>query len=372
MANILDYLAWRGDLTLEQAPLNDVDGLILSWLSYIPFGGIVSRQFSKPVLLSHAAEAFLKKPASRRHDSLIPQDLELLRAMGASRRFGSLRLCGYYQYTDHKVQSQFAALAVALGNGSCVVSYRGTDDTLVGWKEDLNMAFLMPVPSQLSALRYLERVADVVAGALVLGGHSKGGNLAAYAAALCPPEIQDRIVRVFCNDSPGFPETMATRPGYQSIRDRLRTFVPQSSVIGMLLEHEEEYTVVHSHESGIMQHSPFSWDVLGDHFVCVDGLSRQGQFVDKTLNRWLAELTPVQRERVVDTLYAVLDETQATTVTELTDKWLHNAGVMHRFMQHLDEDTRRLMNNTFNLLLRSARRNVGTFIPTRSPAKTEE
>lgn len=371
MANILDYIAWRGDLTLEQAELNDVDGLILSWLSYVPFGGIVSRRFSESVLLAEAAAAFLKKPASQRNDSLNQQDMALLRAMGESRRFGSLRLCGYLSRIDHAAQTQFGAITVALGNGSCFVSYRGTDDTLVGWKEDFNMAFLMPVPAQMAALRYLERAADVVAGALVLGGHSKGGNLAAFAAALCPPEVQDRIVRVYCNDSPGFPEEMAARQGYQSIRGRLATFVPQSSVIGLLLEHDEGYTVVHSDQTGIMQHSPFSWEVMRDHFVCLDGITKSGQFVDKTVSRWLAAMTPEQREKVVDALYAALLETQATTITELTAKWFRNAGVIRKSFQHMDEDTRQLMADTFNLLFRSARDNMGVFVPARSPGKKD-
>lgn len=371
MGNILDYIAWRGDLALEQSPFNDVDALILSWLSYVPFDGIISGRFSESLLLREAASKWLTKPAVERKDSLNKNDLVLLRMLGESHRFGAMRLCGYISRNDKEKQTQFAALTIALGNGSCFVSYRGTDDTLVGWKENVNMSFMMPVPAQLAALQYLEQVADVAAGALLLGGHSKGGNLAAYAASFCSSEIQDRIVRVYSNDGPGFPEEIVTRSGYQAVCSRITTFVPQSSVVGLLLEHGEGYTVVRSEETGIMQHSPFSWDVMRDHFICLEAITKSGRFVDKTLKQWLADRTPQQRERVVDALYSALQQTQATTMTELTAKWFQNAGVVLKSFQNMDEETRQLISQTLSLLFQSARDNMGIFMPTLPFSKKE-
>lgn len=362
MANILDYIAWRGDLALEQSPFNDVDGLILSWLAYIPFGGIVSRRFTEAISLKEAAQQFLASE-KRRSGVLHKYDLALLHAAAQSRRFGSMQLCGYLSRTDRGAQTQFAALTVGLGGGSRFLTFRGTDDTLVGWKENFNMAFMSPVPAQQAARRYLERAAEVLGGALLLGGHSKGGNLAAWAASFCREDIQQRIVRIYNNDGPGFPEEVVARPGYQAMRGRIATFVPQTSVVGMLLEHEEEYTVIHSRQPVFMQHDLFSWEVMADHFICLDTVTRSSRFVDKTLKKWVADMLPQQREQVIDALYGAVQETQATTFSQLASKWFHNAGVIRRSFKNMDEDTRKLISQTFSLLFQSARQNMGIFKP---------
>lgn len=362
MANILDYVEWRGDLTLEQAPFGDIDGLILSWLSYVPFGGIVSRKFSEPITLREAATRYLQSD-SRRESMLHKHDLALLSAVADSARFGSMRLSGYLSRTDRDAQTQFAAITVALGSGAGFLSFRGTDDTLVGWKENFNMAFMTSVPAQRAALRYLERAADVVAGGLLLGGHSKGGNLAAYAASFCPQDIQERIVRIYNNDGPGFPEEVVNRSGYQAICGRIKTFVPQTSVVGLLMEHEEEYTVIHSLQSGFMQHDLYSWEVMRDHFVCLNTVTRSSQFMDKTLKKWVADMEPAQRGQVIDALYGALQETQATTISELTSKWFRSASSVHKSYKNMDEETRKLISHTFSLLFKSARNNMGIFKP---------
>ncbi len=373
MANILDYVEWRGDLTLEQSPFGDIDGLILSWLSYVPFGGIVSRRFSEPITLKDAAQRYLESD-SRRESMLHKHDLALLSAVAQSERFGSMRLSGYISRTDREAQTQFAAITIALGSGAGFLSFRGTDDTLIGWKENFNMAFMTPVPAQRSALRYLERAADVVAGGLLLGGHSKGGNLAAYAASFCPLDIQQRIVRIYNNDGPGFPEEVVNRPGYQAICGRIKTFVPQTSVVGLLMEHEEDYTVIHSQQTGFMQHDLYTWEVMRDHFVCLNTITKSSRFMDKTLKRWVADMEPAQRGQVIDALYGALQETQATTISELTSKWFHSAAVVRKSYKNMDEETRKVISQTFSLLFKSARNNMGVFKPTLSlpfPKKAE-
>ena len=208
------------------------------------------------------------------------------------------------------------------------VAFRGTDDTLVGWKEDFNMSYILAVPSQLEAVSYLEKVAEKVRGKLRLGGHSKGGNLAVYAAVQCKEEIQERIIEIYNNDGPGFSKEMLISEPYNRVRERIWTIVPQTSVVGMLLEHEEEYLVTKSSQSGIMQHDPLSWEVLGAKFVYLDDVKKNSRILDRTLKNWINKMTREQREEFVMVLFHVIDETGAKNLSELSEDKLGNLGAL--------------------------------------------
>lgn len=180
MANLIDYLEWRGDLTFEAAAFNEVDSLALSWLSYVAFDGIVPENCSErdAVSIEEAAHLFL---LTHNLDKILNQSVSftrtaalLLKKMAESRRFQNVRLTGFVNYIDYEKETQFAAMTVLLGRQSNCVVFRGTDATLIGWKEDFNMSFLPIVPSQEMALRYLEKAAQAVKGELMITGHSKG------------------------------------------------------------------------------------------------------------------------------------------------------------------------------------------------------
>ena len=258
MANMFDYLTWRGDLTLSQSPFQDVDSLILSTLAYVFFDGILSESMEETVTIAQAAELYFARPQEV-WKSRVEEDWELLKHLAESERFSKMELCGYVNKLDFAAEKQFSALTILTGDGMAFVAFRGTDSSSVGWKEDFNMSFMDTVPSQQEAGIYLCRAAEYFSGKLRVGGHSKGGNLAVFAAAMCPEKVQERIVAVYNHDGPGFREGMLQREGYRAMLPRVQTFVPQSSVIGMLLEHEEEYVVIRSSQKGIMQHDPYSF-----------------------------------------------------------------------------------------------------------------
>ena len=273
MANLLDYLDWRGDLTLEQAPFNEVDNLILAELSFVDFKGIVPPPGEgDSVPLHQAAEAFFDTiPAGETIDMgvLVPAAIpDMLRKMAASRRFRDMKLNCFVSWLDTEKAEQFAALTIETGDGLLYLSFRGTDDTLAGWKEDFLLACLPEIPAQKMAVQYVRDVArQYPRKRLRLGGHSKGGNLAVYAGGYAPGSVQKRIHAIWSNDGPGFHDDLLDLPEHQRVADRIVSIVPKSSVVGMLLEHEEDYTVVDSSQQGLMQHDGFSWEVLGDHFV---------------------------------------------------------------------------------------------------------
>ena len=360
MANILDYLDWRGDLTFAQSPFNEVDNLILAELSFVDFKGIVPRTGEgKSVFLAGAAEQYFARfPAGEKIDMgvLVPDEIpELLRKMAASRRFGALGLNCFEDKTDHERGEQFAALTVELGEGSVYLAFRGTDDTLAGWKEDFMLACTPQIPAQRMAAEYVAWVAkQYPRRKLRIGGHSKGGNLAVWSAVHAPANVQRRIREVWSNDGPGFHTDILSLPEHADIVRRIITILPQSSLVGMILEHDEDYTVVRSSERGAWQHDGFSWEVRGPDFVHLHSVTRQGRRNDLVLKEWVRNMPLDQREKFVEGLFEVLTASGAETLTELKEESLKGAAAMVRAMKDLDKDTREALSYAVKVLLRSS------------------
>ena len=321
MANVFDYLDWRGDLTFEQAPCNEIDSLIFSLISYVDFDGIVpSAEAGGDVSLLDAARAYVRKHRGKpAYVGLIvpPEVVSLMAKAAKSKRFGALRMSAYENRVEDEAQMQFCATTYTDAEGDHCVAFRGTDDTLVGWKENLNMCFRHPVPAQLRARAYLEEQMARLDGDFIVCGHSKGGNLAVYAAVTCDARYGERIFAVYNNDGPGFTKEFITDAAYLGMRERIRALVPQSSVVGMLLEHEENYEVIKSTQTGLLQHNAFSWEVLGARFIHLDALTEESRRIDRTVKKWVGDMTPEEREAFVESLYETLRATNAKTLTDL-------------------------------------------------------
>jgi hypothetical protein len=360
MASILDYLDWRGDLTLAERPFNEVDNLLLAELSYLDFSGVVPADFGRGVPLREACAQYFARHPKTDMGVLVPDTIpELVRRMGESARFGGMGLSGYVNYIDEQTEIQFSALCCKLPDKTVYVAYRGTDDTLVGWKEDFNMGLKDTVPSQAVAVSYLQTAARAfMRTPLRVGGHSKGGNLAVYAAVFCGEKTQKRILAVYNNDGPGFRRSLLQTPERKRLEHRIFTMVPESSVVGMLLEHEESYELVRSTQVGLLQHDGFSWVVLGDHFVHASEASLNGRILDGALSEFVHGMSEEQREKFVDALFEVLTCTDAVTLTDLKEGGLKTASAMAKAVQKLDKDTRRALTGTLTLLIRANAKSV--------------
>lgn len=321
MANINDYITWRGDLTFNDAPFNDIDNLIFTEFCYLELDKIVPDNYSDGyTLLSDAVIDYFSRNQDTEHSLgyIIPDDIKTMaRMMAKCPRFASLRLTAYQSISDVKTQMQFSALTILLPDGTAFVAFRGTDDTIVGWREDFNMMYTFPVPSQVCSEAYLCSLMAQFPGELRIGGHSKGGNLALYAAACCPPEQRHRIIRVYNNDGPGFDNQMVCSEGYRAIKDKITRIVPQTSVVGMLFEHEDTYRIVKSTAKGIFQHNGFSWEVLGTEFVPFDSLTRDSIVVDKSVHSFLSQMNEEESRVFVDSMFEILGASNAETLTEL-------------------------------------------------------
>ncbi len=322
MGTLYDYLNWRGDLTFSQAPMNEVDSLIFSLLTYLDLKGIVPEAHDgAKVPIKAAANSFFAKYPDYKKMSLgvmVPKEtLKFFHTVKETRRFANVEMRAHVNVIDLKREMQFSATTFFPDDGTMLVAFRGTDDTIIGWKENFNMSFLPVVPAQLAAAEYLDEAAANFEGDIRLTGHSKGGNLAVFAATHCKNETKKRIVRAWSNDGPGFGTAILNDPDYIEMRPVIRSLVPQSSVVGMLLEHDENYTVVKSRQAGLLQHDGFSWNVMGNSFVHLQTVTGECKRIDHTLNEWIKKMTPEQREQFTDALYQVLSANNAATLTDL-------------------------------------------------------
>lgn len=352
MADLFDYLHWRGDLSFSQDPPNSVDALIFSALSYLSFGGSVEARPEVPISLQDASEEFFML-ADHETRCRAKADLSLLMAVSETKRFGNCMVLRYRDILIPEEDTQFAAVTFLLDDNSAFVAFRGTDYSLVGWKEDFNMSFQETIPAQRLALQYVEEIANRYFMPLHIGGHSKGGNLAVFAAVKAAPLIRSRIVGVYNNDGPGFTEYLMKDPAYKEMVPRIHTIIPQSSVIGMLLEHEEPYTVIKSKQIGLLQHDPYSWVLDGPQFVPMEEITADSHFLNMTIKNWLSGMTTEERNEVVDTVFDLLAVGDVDNVLEI----IHPKNIRNYLRTlTMDGKIRRILSEEFVSLMEAARK----------------
>jgi hypothetical protein len=268
---------------------------------------------------------------------------QLLTAVAASPRFRDIKVMGYVSKLDKAQEKQFSAMTFRLAPRLSYIAFRGTDGTVVGWKEDFNMAFRSPIPSQEEAIRYLTQAGRHCPGQILVGGHSKGGNLAVYASAFCKESLQLRIQRVYSHDGPGFLPHVLQSPGMAAILPRVEKTLPQSSVVGLLLEHQEALKIVKSRSVSVLQHDPFTWEVEKGSFVPLEQFTRDARHLDRTLTAWLQKMDHTQRERLVEALFGILESTDVRTLDQLRADWQKAIPAVAREAANLDQDTREFL-----------------------------
>lgn len=321
MPNLMDYLEWRGDLSFDESPLNEVDNLVFSLLSYVDLDHIVPEGQQGGITLRQAAAEYFfthPEPSERPLGLIIPADILILfRRMGHARRFRDLILTGYVNRISEVWETQFSALTVRLPNEEMFVAFRGTDDTIVGWKEDFRLSVLDHVPAQTMAAQYLNLLDLTPDTVLHVGGHSKGGNLAVWGAVHAEERVRDRIKTVFSNDGPGFSEGTVTSEAYRKLSARIRNYIPEDSLVGLLLEHDETYTVVRSNRRGLFQHDGLSWEVMGGRFLRAEALSSKGIHHDTVVRDRIDSMSREERREFIRLMFTLLESTGAKTLTEL-------------------------------------------------------
>lgn len=322
MANMFDYLKWRGDISFEQVGLNKIDALIFAQLAYANFKGLVSPDFSKTISLKELSKIYLESSDynSQRNTSYYKKKRtsELLVAAGNSERFGSVKICGYTQVIDDEKQEQFTAM-VFVQNNNAIIAFTGTDDTLTGWKEDFILSFSSHIPSHDEGIAYFEKAASYFAqNNLVITGHSKGGNVAMNTAVNCSTKNQSRITAVYNFDGPGFSKEFFDQKQYKAIEKRIISVYPEFSIVGMIFHHPQNIEITKSDGKALEQHKAHLWEICGADFVHEIDFTSQSRVFHNSLNNWADDVSPENREILANNLFMILDASGAKTVTELS------------------------------------------------------
>lgn len=354
IGTIIDYLNKYGDCPLTEMPMNDVDSLVLCQLSYLKYDGIVCdvRKEGASISIKEIAEHvdFHKLFSDTRYEK---QNRALFTAALSGCRFGNMRLNCYINLVEKEWETQFSAVTFLLEDGTIYIAFRGTDETIIGWKEDFNMAYLSPIPAQSYSVKYLNMVTGRLHAPFYVGGHSKGGNLAVYSAMKCIPDVQKRIIKIYNMDGPGFRPEVLESCGYDKIESRVVKILPHSSLIGMIFETGIHYQVVESNRLGLAQHDPYTWLVKNGEFIKANDIYESRRFVDGTINEWILSLDEQQLRTFVDTFYQIVSASEAENLIEFAADWKKSMNGIKDAIGEVDEETaevlKKIMKSLFQI-----------------------
>ena len=324
---------------------------IISYINFHRFDDLKTTDPAKAVALPEVAARLTEEDEQRGLSELAY--IPLIRLAAETERFRDVRMFGFTHEWDEEREMQFDAVSYLLPDDTLFVAFMGTDTSLVGWKEDFNMSFLSAVPAQERAAAYtVEMAAACRRCKLRIGGHSKGGNLAAWAAIHIPENLQKRrLLAAYNNDGPGFSHDMVDSEAYRRVADKLHTYVPESSIVGVLLEHAEDYAVIDSSNRSIMQHEPLSWNVLGARFIRLGERSQMGKLSDDVLRQWIGSMTPQEREQFSDALFDVLSLSgKARTLDDLRAGGLAGGAALLKQYNGADEEDKKIISEIFRRL----------------------
>jgi len=357
---ILEYLEKHGDDDFACLPFGEVDALILSQFSYLKFDHFF-REKDPDDLHMTGLDRIISSPD---FDSLFSDlryeknNRKLFELMSLGRRFSDLSLGGYMNIVDRKRDIQFSAVTFSFPSGPSFVAYRGTDENMVGWKEDFNLSILDRIPGEEEAVRYLEKVSGSLSGSFYVGGHSKGGLLAVYASSLVPDLIKERIINVYCFDSPAIREDIRVRTGYPLIRDRILKYVPQSSLIGMIFETDDIYHVIRSSALGVLQHDPYTWVVRDTAFEPRPALDKSAQIVNGSVSKWIGELDTEERSHFIDIIFKVADACDEDDLVSISLNPIRNLRQMLDGYEEMAEGEKQFLKQVINGLAKETEGNA--------------
>ena len=356
MKNMLDYIKEFGHVSFEERAFSEIDALVLTELEYLPLEKVVPSDENgenfvtvkeiAEYMQEHKQELFAENPmmmTEERH--------EVSQVIADAPRFQSLKFFGVVSEWDKDTTKQFAAVTVEVEPSVRLVVFRGTDETLIGWKEDFLMTYSPLVAAQTDAKEYLAKQASLWGGDLMISGHSKGGNLAIYAAATQEEDVQLRIVDIFCFDSPGLYRPVLETKGYQNIVPLAMRYIPQDSLVGLMLESEVPYVIVKSNATGAMQHSAMTWEIEDGQFIKMEKLTKNSQLNDQTFKKWTESVSDEELELFWNVFFELLFSVGIDTVNDLYGQFMHYVQEFLKAAGNMDEEKRELLTRIALLLV---------------------
>ena len=373
---ILDYITMRGDLTFAQSDFNSVDALILSQIAYNNVDGLVSADFNQKITLEELAERFESaKDYEKRCNMgamINPLTSQLLLDAAKSDRFRKIKVSGFINKINQRTIEQFSAITYQIEKDRYVVALRGTDDTIAGWHEDFNLGWMDEIPAQKDTREYVCKVMAALKGSFIFTGHSKGGNLSVKAGMSVPKKSLGRLKAVYNFDGPGFFAPAYETPEFQQIKDRVFAYFPEFCVVGMMFEHVKQYKIVACSAEGILQHDPFTWNVLGPQFQTAQKFDEASEIFYSSFNGWAAKLSAQERKRFIDTLFDVIYATGVKTNYEIDQNKIVCGGKMIARLAELDETERKAVVRAFKVFVKVAKDNIPMFSVFKMPSLRAE
>lgn len=360
--DILDYINWRGDIDFINSPFNEVDALILSQLMYLDFKNLVDENLKNKISLADLSQNFFNSSHNVNNLGIIinPKTRELLELCGKSKRFSQVSVSGYQESFDSAEEFQFCGAIFTIPKPkTSIIVFRGTDDTLIGWKEDLNMVYAAAVPSQILATEYVEKYINNLKGEKIICGHSKGGNLAVYAAAFCSDKSEKQIHRIYNFDGPGFNNETLDNGDFETIQNKVCTFIPQESFIGLLLEQTAKHRIVTSDEkNALLQHDAFTWNIGPRSFITTMETKLESKIIDNTLSLWIKSISKEKRKNFVDAVYKIFTSSGSTTLTEVVHNIKENPLQTFKNLVNIDAEYRQSVSQMLKLLFKAAKTTI--------------
>lgn len=353
--NIIEYVENNGKYDFSEKPFCEVDGLVFSQLSYLKFEGIVKgpKNDDDGVVLS-AIKNNEKYNQLYRDERYAKNNTSFFEALAASKRFGSIVINDFIDLIDNSIDVQFSAMTVTDKKDFRAVIFRGTDDNMVGWKEDLDMTFKMPIPAQKYSTDYLNRVADKIEGDFYVCGHSKGGNLSVYSSMNCKEEVRDRIIAIYSYDGPGFRTELLRNSSYDKIRDRIHKLVPKDCVIGMFGNMEKIEVCESIGLGGVTQHNPYNWVVDDFSFKRTEHLGKYSELGVEAVYLWASEMTDDQWALLSDKLFAVLEDAGITNLNDFYFDFFGTLAKVRESVEKLDDDSKAKIREMLSMFRESA------------------
>lgn len=342
--NISDYVRWRGDLPFNTVPFNNVDAIIFAQLTYNKLEGLMSERFDESITLEELVERFAKAPDFSERKNLgfmiNPETVELLFLCAKSERFGHVKVSAFRSIYNEENCEQFAAATFTFENNS-VVAFRGTDDYLIGWKEDCNISYMDPIPAQFHALEYLQEAAfKFKKNNLYVTGQSKGGNLAVYAGVKADFMVKHRIRGIYNLDGPGFPKEFLQKHDFKSVKSKIISLYPEYDIVGMFFAHDDNYTIFKSNAKGMRQHDTMTWLVLGNNVVPADSFTRESKLFSKSFNEWADGMTSEEKKVFIDAVFEILMAGGYKTNLELSENLILASPKMVEAFARMDRKTK--------------------------------
>lgn len=349
MGKILDYVRWRGDLTLDREPFNSLDAGLFAAFAYLPFDSSVK---------GHTLEAATKRLIQKK--TLIHSDKLEAELVNLSDRYKNMHFLDWSHLSQKKPPVQFTAMTIELDSETILVAYRGTDGSMVGLNEDVDMSYQPEIFGQSVAADYLDKMAQAYPDKKIYTvGHSKGGNFAAYALYAASPSLQNRVIKAYSFDGPGFMKEMYNQIEFQRVIPKMMTYVPEGSIFEMMLDHPERVIVVKSRMKHLMkQHNPLHWEVARNSFVMAPGLSNASRIIRSTFISWNTKIPREKREAFWLAFFTALESQKITEASQLTTNKIRGAIQFSHAYLALDPDARLIANEIISDITATARQYI--------------